>query len=143
MDPTYGSSSDAVRILCVASPGEVELWEGMPENSVDHAIDNFGDPGTADRAMRIIKPGGTFLIMPAFKGESYTDTPKPGVTQLPYLGWTATRDDSDVLSGLVDAGKLRPIIYRSMPLADVADAFDISVGGRLTGKILLDVPQPA
>lgn len=122
---------------------EAELWEGMPENSVDHAIDNFGDPGTADRAMRIIRPGGTFLIMPAFKGESYTDTPKPGVTQLPYLGWTATRADSDVLSGLVETGKLRPVIYRSMPLAEVTDAWDISVAGKLTGKILLDVPQAA
>ena len=81
------------------------------------------------------------MEQPVATGESYTDTPKPGVTQLPYLGWTAKRADSDVLSGLVDAGKLRPIIFSSMPLADVADAFDISVSGKLTGKILLDVPQ--
>lgn len=48
----------------------------------------------------------------------------------------------DQLAGLVDAGKLRPLIGGEFALRNVADAHALSEFGRTVGKIVLYVGQP-
>ena len=48
----------------------------------------------------------------------------------------------DQLAGLVDAGKLRPLIGGEFALRNVADAHALSESGRTVGKIVLYVGQP-
>ena len=48
----------------------------------------------------------------------------------------------DQLAGLVDAGKLRPLIGGEFALQNVADAHALSESGRTVGKIVLYVGQP-
>jgi NADPH:quinone reductase-like Zn-dependent oxidoreductase len=47
------------------------------------------------------------------------------------------------LAGLIDAGRLRPIVGRVFDLLDGAEAFDAKQGGGLPGKVVLQVaPDP-
>jgi NADPH:quinone reductase-like Zn-dependent oxidoreductase len=47
------------------------------------------------------------------------------------------------LAGLIDAGRLRPIVGRVFDLDDGAEAFDAKQGGGLPGKVVLQVaPEP-
>ena len=48
----------------------------------------------------------------------------------------------DQLAGLVDAGKLRPLIGGEFALRNVADAHALSESGRTVGKIVLYIGQP-
>ena len=69
-----------------------DIFDVLPDNSVDIVYDNYGAEGTADKAMRTIRPGGTYLLMP--HGECYAKRtqgppclsghPKPGVHQVRY-----------------------------------------------------------
>jgi hypothetical protein len=43
------------------------------------------------------------------------------------------------LAGLIDAGRLRPIVGRVFDLVDGAEAFDAKQGGGLPGKVVLQV----
>jgi NADPH:quinone reductase-like Zn-dependent oxidoreductase len=43
------------------------------------------------------------------------------------------------LAGWIDAGKLRPILHRTYPLADFREAFAELERGRARGKIVLSV----
>ena len=43
---------------------KVDLFDALPANSVDVVYDNYGAEGTADKAMRALRPGGVYLLMP-------------------------------------------------------------------------------
>lgn len=117
-----------------------DIFDALPDNSVDIVYDNYGAEGTADKAMHAIRPGGTYLLMP--HGECYSSkvqgppclsaNPKAGVTQLNYV--TGPDYEAYALQGLdemralFEAGKLSAHIDKSFPLADIAKAFSYSAG---------------
>jgi NADPH:quinone reductase-like Zn-dependent oxidoreductase len=80
-----------------------DIFDALADNSVDFVYDNYGAAGTADKAMRVIRPGGTYLLMP--HGACFVDNsqkppcvaanPKPGVRQLNF----ATGKRSPLLRG--------------------------------------------
>ena len=49
--------------------GELFDTDVLPDNSVDIVYDNYGAEGTADKAMRVLRSGGVYLLMP--HGECY------------------------------------------------------------------------
>jgi NADPH:quinone reductase-like Zn-dependent oxidoreductase len=48
-------------------------------------------------------------------------------------------DDLEVLAGLIDEGKLRPVVDRTFPLADAAKAIEYMHSGAPSGKVVLTV----
>merc|ERR1712203_578757 len=96
--------------------------------------------GTADKAMRTIRAGGTYLLLP--HGECYekkTQGPpclakhaKEGVTQLNYVTGPDFVECSlqglQELAALFDAGKLSAKIDKSFSLDHIAQAFAYSAG---------------
>jgi NADPH:quinone reductase-like Zn-dependent oxidoreductase len=48
-------------------------------------------------------------------------------------------EDLRILDGLWTAGKLRVVVDRRFPVADLAAAWELSKSGRSTGKIIVDV----
>ena len=103
--------------------------------------DNYGSEGSADKAMRVLRKGGVYLLMP--HGECYAKKtqgppclsahPKPGVRQLNYdtgpdFG-AHLKEGLDELAGLVQAGGLRATVGKSFRFADAARAFNFSAGG--------------
>lgn len=132
------------------------LWDSLPARSVDAVFDNFGEPGTWKHALRALKDDGTYVEMMTYhayyRSLWYDDTPRSttgsegdegDISFLVYYGWLSSRRTIDRVSELVSAGKLRPVIQRRYPLADVALAFSESAGGHVGGKLLVDVPYPA
>jgi NADPH:quinone reductase-like Zn-dependent oxidoreductase len=127
-----------------------DIFDVLPADSVDNVYDNYGAEGTADKAMKVLRSGGTYLLMP--HGECYSKktqgppclsaNPKPGVRQLNYV--TAPDYSSYGLQGLnelkslFEAAKLTAHIDKSFDLKDVALAFNYSAGpgeGGVSGHI--------
>jgi hypothetical protein len=104
------------------------------------ADDNYGAEGTADKAMRVIRPGGSYLLLPhsgCYESKSQEPPclsahPKPGVTQLNYdTGpdfYAHALTSLDELSDLVTAGSLKAHVDRSFTLEHAAQAFNYSAG---------------
>jgi len=134
-----------------------DVIDALPDNSVDIVYDNYGREGTADKAMRVIRPGGVYLMMP--HGECYGKKiqgppclaahPKAGVRQVNYV--TAPdfaahlRQGLDDLTDLFEVGKLSPRIAKTFSFDDAAKAFAFSAGsgeggvGHHYGKIAITV----
>jgi len=132
---------------------KIDIFDALPDDSVDIVYDNYGAEGTADKAMPKLREGGVYLLMP--HGECFTSNkqgppclsahPKPGVRQLNYR--TGPDFDQyalfglDALKGLAEAGQIRATVDRVFALEDIADAFAYSAGsgqggvGEHIGKI--------
>lgn len=134
-----------------------DIFDYLPENSVDIFYDNYAKEGTADKAMKALRPGGIYLMMP--HGECYSKkiqgppclsaNPKKGVRQLNYV----TGPDFlayglqglDEMRELFQAGKLSAHIDKSYSLEDAAKAFTYSAGpgeggvGHHFGKIAISI----
>lgn len=118
-----------------------DLFDALPDESTDVVFDNYGAEGTADKAMKVLREGGVYLLLP--HGECYVTksqkppclsaNPKPGVRQLNYD--TGPDFDAHALQGLdelkalFEAGELKAELSRSFALADAAAAFNFSAGG--------------
>jgi len=118
----------------------VDVFDTLADNSVDIVYDNYGAEGTADKAMRTIRPGGTYLLMP--HGECYSKktqgppclsaNPKPGVYQVNYVTGVDFEQYAlqglDELKAMVEGGHIKPTIDKSFELSNMAAAFNYSAG---------------
>jgi NADPH:quinone reductase-like Zn-dependent oxidoreductase len=113
-----------------------EIFAALPDDSVDIVVDNFGAKGTADLAMRAIRPGGTYLILPGGGGGTISKHPKEGVKQIDF-GFTTSSNHTqlDLLAEWFDAGKLVPRVSASFSMAHAAEAFALSKTGTVVGKV--------
>jgi NADPH:quinone reductase-like Zn-dependent oxidoreductase len=122
-----------------------DIFESLGDDTVDIVYDNYGAEGTADKAMRTIRPGGSYVLLPhstcyvtrSQKPPCLAKSPKEGVTQLNY----ATGPDFsahglqglDELGTLVAAGSYKPHVDRSFTLEHAAQAFNYSAGAGAGG----------
>lgn len=113
-----------------------DVFDATPADSVDIVFDNYGAKGEADKAMRVIRPGGTYLLLPGGGGGTLSKHPKPGVTQVSF-GYTnsSTHEQLDTLRGFFDEGKLAPHVFATFPLERAAEAFAMSKSGVVVGKV--------
>ena len=117
-----------------------DIFDVLPENSVDIVYDNYGAEHTAEKAMRAIRPGGVYLMMP--HGICYelklqrppclAKDPKPGVTQLNFDTGPDfegnMKEGLDRLARLVDGGSVAAPLDRTFAFDDIALAFNYSAG---------------
>lgn len=144
-----------------------DIFDSLPDNSVDIVYDNYAKEGTADKAMRTIRPGGIYLMTPQLgsplNGECYlkgtqgppclSANPKKGVRQLNYVTGPDFHDYGqqalEEIKDMFDAGKLLPHVDKEFPLDDAAKAFAYSAGsgeggvGHHFGKIAMSVSSAA
>ena len=118
-----------------------DLFASLANNSVDYVYDNYAAEGTADKAMRVLRPGGTYLMMP--HGECYVSRaqappclsahPKPGVRQVNYVTGPDYKayglQGLQELATLFEEGRLHAHVARTFRLGDIAAAFNFSAGG--------------
>ena len=85
------------------------LFDTLANNSVDVVLDNLGFPGTADKALRVLRSGheGTF-----------SPNTKAGVTQVNFGLMQSITADLEALAGLFDQGSLKTKNTQSFNLAD-------------------------
>ena len=103
--------------------------------------DNFGQRGTADKAMNSLRSdGGVFIFLPG-KGGGLSHHPKHGVRQIDYGLFSSNASTYVGLNRLVDAGQLRAVVQQRFTLEDVADALTVSAKGHVVGKLGIDIEQ--
>jgi len=102
-----------------------DLFDVLGFDSVDVVFDNFGLPGTADKAMTAIRSGGVFMILSGGNDGKASDHPKSGVRQVPSCQTKEVgTEELDTLAKLFDAGKLQPPREtHTYGLCEVAQAF--------------------
>jgi len=112
-----------------------ELSDVLPDNSVDIVFDNLGVPGTADKMMHAIRPGGTFLVLLGGNGGTVSKHPKQGVKQVSFGISTAGKPELEQLQVLFDEGKLKPHTMASYSIEQVPEAFTRLRSSGVLGKI--------
>jgi len=116
-----------------------DLFDALPDNSVDIVYDNYGAKGTADKAMHAIRTGGVYLVMDTGGGGTISKHPKPGVTQIAF-GLADLSDHTkglDVLKSLFETGKLKPHTQATFNLTGVTSAFNVDTSGKVLGKLAI------
>ncbi|QFZ24250.1 NADP-dependent oxidoreductase [Saccharothrix syringae] len=122
----------------------VDYTEGPFEErigGIDVVLDLVGDDHaeTGSRSMAVLEPGGLYVavassaphhLLAGFRERGFGATSFLVEPDGVALGHIAT---------LVDSGVLRVEVADVLPLADVADAYRASAGGRVRGKLVLRV----
>jgi NADPH:quinone reductase-like Zn-dependent oxidoreductase len=118
-----------------------EVWRITEKRGIDVIVDNVG-AATWDRSIRALAKGGRLVSCGATSG------PKPDqdlrrlfVKQVTIYGSTmGTRHDWEQLNRLLAAKTLRPIVDRTFPLEQAAQAQTLMEDQGQFGKIVLSIP---
>ncbi|MFJ8630539.1 NADP-dependent oxidoreductase [Streptomyces sp. NPDC093568] len=115
---------------------ETDFVEAVKD--VDVVLDTIGGDN-ATRSLRVLRPGGIVVsILPVGSDDFHTEAERLGVRALRMLV-DASHSGMKAIAELVEAGKLRPAIAGTFPLADAAEAHALGDTGRTTGKLVLTV----
>ena len=115
----------------------VPTGERLPER-VDVVIETVGD-ATWSHSLKSVRPGGTVVVAGATTGMNPpADLGRIFYLQLRILGSTgATRAEFEALLRLLEATGTRPVIDRTLPLADIHKGFQQMLGGDVMGKVII------
>ncbi|WP_406439856.1 NADP-dependent oxidoreductase [Streptomyces sp. NBC_01613] len=115
---------------------ETDFAEAVKD--VDVVLDTIGGD-TSTRSLRVLRPGGIAVsILPVGSDEFQEEAERLGVRALRMLV-DASHSGLKAIAELVEAGKLRPAIAGTFPLADAAAAHALGDTGRTVGKLVLTV----
>jgi len=115
-----------------------DISDALENDSVDVVFDNFGVPGTADKIMHAIRPGGTFLVLLGGNGGTISDSPKEGVNQVPFGFATYGTDELDYMKHEFEAGTLSARVMQPVyALSEVPEAFTRLRSHGVLGKIAI------
>ncbi|MGW3035818.1 NADP-dependent oxidoreductase [Streptomyces sp. NPDC001178] len=115
---------------------ETDFTEAVKD--VDVVLDTIGGD-TSTNSLRVLRPGGIVVsILPVGSKDFYEEAERLGVRALRMLV-DASHSGLKAIAELVEAGKLRPAIAGTFPLADAAEAHRLGDTGRTTGKLVLTV----
>jgi NADPH:quinone reductase-like Zn-dependent oxidoreductase len=108
----------------------------LPER-VDAVMETVGE-ATWAHSLRALKPGGAIVISGATSGPAPSaDLARVFFLQLSVLGTTmGSRDQLGRLLRFCEQTGVRPLIDRTMPLAQARDGFAAMISGELFGKVV-------
>ena len=127
------------RALELGADAAFEPGERLPER-VDAVMETVGE-ATWSHTLKALRPGGTVVVSGATTGPAPpADLARTFFLQLSILGSTmGTRAELEQLLRFLVARDVRPVIDRTLPLAEAADGFRAMAEGRLVGKVVLTV----
>jgi NADPH:quinone reductase len=120
----YHASDWVQQVLAVVPDGVDLLFDCAGGQTKDQAVGVVRDGG---RAISVIPPFGPLELERGITGESF----------VAHGG----RRRLEALSGLVDAGQLRPQVEAVLPLGQAREALGRVAGGHTRGKIVLQIGQ--
>jgi NADPH:quinone reductase-like Zn-dependent oxidoreductase len=121
------------------------------DEKYDVILDNVANRSLS-ALRRVLKPGGRYVVIGGGTGRWIDPLPRV------VAAWAMSRfvsqdmrfflahmdgDDLGVLAGLVDDGKVKPVIDRRYPFAEVAEAIRYLEGGHARAKVLVTVDAPS
>lgn len=117
------------------------------DHQFDLIVDNVGNHTPLDNR-RVLAADGNYVIVGGGKGNWLAPLmgplkawlTSPFVEQdLQMMLAELRQDDLAFLAGLMESGRLTPVIDRTYALAEIAEAIRYSEGGRARGKIIIEV----
>jgi len=131
-----GQNQSFLRELGVDEPIDYEKtrFEDLVRD-VDAVFDTIGGD-TQKRSWKVLKKGGILVSIVATP--SAEEAAKMGVRQA-HVWMSPNGAELTEIAGLVDSGKLKPIVETVLPLAEARRAHELSQTGHTRGKIVLRV----
>lgn len=148
----------------VCSPGNVERVHSIGAATVidytrddftragqryDLIVDNAGNHSFPDLC-RVLKPGGTLISQNGTQGGRWLgpllrmawEQLSGLFTRVKVRGnaWSPHADDLVTLAGLLESGQVTPVIEKTYPLEQAADAYAHVAEGHAQGKVVITVP---
>ncbi len=102
-------------------------------------VDVVPDPLSGEysaRSLSVLRPGGTLVSLLPFSEEIPAEAARRGV-RAELMLVEADHQGMTSLAALVTAGKLRPVIAATFPLADAAKAHELGESRHVAGKLVL------
>ena len=102
-------------------------------------IDVVLDPITGDysaRSLRTLRPGGMLISLLPLTPEVPAQAARLGI-RAEFMLVEADHQGMTAIADLVTAGKLRPVIAATLPLADAAKAHELGESKHVAGKLVL------
>ncbi|HUR05265.1 MAG TPA: zinc-binding dehydrogenase [Nonomuraea sp.] len=135
----WATSRSAAKREQAAKLGADQVFEPgarLPER-VDAVMETVGQ-ATWDHSLKSLKPGGRIVVCGATSGAvPPADLNRVFFLQLSVIGSTmGTRDQLQRLAVFLEQTGLRPVVDRTMPLADARDGFAALAEGDIFGKIV-------
>jgi NADPH:quinone reductase-like Zn-dependent oxidoreductase len=136
---TSRSEAKRARALDLGADQAFETGARLPER-VDAVMETVGE-ATWAHSLRSLRPGGTIVISGATSGSMpAADLSRLFFLQLSVTGSTmGTRDELARLLTFCAQTGVRPLIDRSMPLAEARAGFDALISGDVFGKVVFTV----
>ncbi len=135
---TSRSEAKRARALELGASAVFETGARLPER-VDSVMETTGQ-ATWGHSLRSLKPGGSIVVSGATTGDAPSaELARMFFLQLSVLGSAmGTRDELQRLARFcVDKG-VRPVIDRTLPLADALTGFQAMLDGEVNGKIIFN-----
>jgi NADPH:quinone reductase-like Zn-dependent oxidoreductase len=136
------------RVLATASASNVELVRSLGADEVidyrtarfeerlrdiDVVLDTIGGE-TQERSWQVLRKGGVLVALVAPIPPGVAE--QHGVRGMFFIV-SGNREQLDQITGLVNAGKLKPVVSEVLPLARAREAFEHGAAGHAPGKIVL------
>jgi NADPH:quinone reductase-like Zn-dependent oxidoreductase len=136
---TARSKEKRAQALELGADQAFESGVRLPER-VDAVVETVGE-ATWAHSVRSLKPGGTLVVSGATTGDSPpAELSRVFFLQLSVIGSTmGTRDELERLIRFCVSKGVRPVIDRTLPLADARDGFAALLDGSVVGKIVFTV----
>jgi NADPH:quinone reductase-like Zn-dependent oxidoreductase len=133
---TSRSEAKRARAVELGADQAFETGARLPER-VDAVMETVGE-ATWAHSLRALKPGGTIVVSGATSGAvPSADLNRVFFLQLSVVGSTmGSRDQLSRLTTFLEQTGARPVIDRSMPLAQARDGFAAMIDGEVFGKIV-------
>ncbi|MCX7302623.1 MAG: zinc-binding dehydrogenase [Rhodobacterales bacterium] len=131
------------QVVCDAGAVATLARDDVPaERSFDVVIDVTGGPGWGAR-LAALRPGGVCAVAGAIAGPVVeTDLRRVYLDDLTILGCTHQPPEVFArLVGLINEGRVRPVISRTYPLHEIATAQADFLTKRFPGKLVLIPPE--
>ena len=126
------------RAVALGADQAFESGARLPER-VDCVIESVGR-ATWEHSLKSLRPGGRLVVTGSTSGhEAVSDLRRVFFLQLDILGSTmGTRDELDDMLAFMAARDVKPIIDRTLPLADTREGLAAMAAGELFGKIVVE-----
>ncbi len=136
---TARSEGKRAQALELGADQAFESGARLPER-VDAVVETVGE-ATWSHSIRSLKPGGTLVVSGATTGDSPpAELSRVFFLQLSVIGSTmGTRDELERLIRLCVSKDVRPVIDRTLPLAQAREGFEALLDGSVVGKIVFTV----
>ncbi len=142
-------------VTAVDSPAKLEMLLAIgADRVIDYTREHFTESlETYDVIFDVVRNSPSRRMVRSLSESGCYLTANPGLSQLFHGLWvrmtsnkrvifgasSGTSEDLAYLRGLIEAGKLRPVIDRSFPLAQMADGHRYAETGQKQGNIVISI----